>query len=1105
VNDLLGLPFTRLAGPLVLATLAAVAALALQAVRRPYLARIGLRNVPRRRLLTGLIVFGLMLATMFVAAAFAVDDTITLAVRTVAVFNLGRVDEEVVGGTGPLGVYSAETGADVSRALAHDDHVAGVSPALVVPNLLLADETARQVRGGVSGLGLAGDKAGPLGNIRTLGGAPAPVSALGPSDVYLNRNTGALLDARAGDTVNLYSDLWLGQRYRFRVRAVVSGGPLGDSPAIVMPLATLQTLTGYPNGINRIYVANRGDGLTGVQYSADVANQIDFVIPPELHVITAKLDGVQFALQAQDVFGRILALFTLFALSIGLLLIFLIFVLLAAERRAELGMARAMGMRRSHIVGMLLIEGVAYDGFSTALGMLVGLGLGVAIVGGVGPTIARLGFPLRVAMSPESVVVALCLGFLFTLGTIALAATMVSRMTVAAALRDLPEPPAPQPTLRATLGQAIAALATLDRAPSAALGAWGRLLRGLIVRGLVPLALGGWLLRNAIAQGDALIFSLGLSCVLAGLVLALRWLALAAVGAYVRRSAPANAWTIAARATRAADRVSAVLIGGGLALYWSLPFDALAGLGVARFAGGIQVFFVAGVMMVFGAVLALAPNLDALLAPLRWLGSRAGRLSHVTRIALVYSAQQRFRTGVGLALFSLVCFTMVVMACIAASTTENYDNLLNQAAGYDIAGQPLFTPVGDARQLQATLHRTASGAANGLSAVSVATPLPLGIVQPDAPNAAWRFYPVSEVQGGFLDGIGLPLVARTQGFASDAAVWRAVRNRPGSVVIDIGALSRGDAAALGIQPPPSVTGAQFTGPPIAAGLPGLSGLESLHGGRGTDSEQTGALAEIAGTVYDPNLLREYTLRLRGVVTGAGTIAPATLWVADLRGGPAAKLTVVGLVDNQSGQRYGLFGSPATFAPVESGLPAFGNQYYYFKVKPGVDAHAEAQSIGSALLDHGFETTVIQDVLLDVNGPRVFISRVLVGLVGLTLLVGAAALAVSGSRAVVERRQQIGMLRALGFHRLHVQGIFLLESLLIGVVGTALGIALGLVLCRNVFAVDFFAQVQTGLTLVVPWGELAAICGAALVASLVAALLPAWQAGRVAPADALRYE
>jgi putative ABC transport system permease protein len=121
------------------------------------------------------------------------------------------------------------------------------------------------------------------------------------------------------------------------------------------------------------------------------------------------------------------------------------------------------------------------------------------------------------------------------------------------------------------------------------------------------------------------------------------------------------------------------------------------------------------------------------------------------------------------------------------------------------------------------------------------------------------------------------------------------------------------------------------------------------------------------------------------------------------------------------------------------------------------------------------------------------------------LVGAAALAVTGSRAVVERRQQIGMLRALGFRRSHVQLLFLIEALLIGIVGTALGVALGLLLCRNIFAVDFFAQYQSGLDLVVPWNQLILLCIAAVSATLLAAVIPVWQAGRIAPADALRYE
>jgi putative ABC transport system permease protein len=1098
---------SSLAAPLGVATLVAIVLLAWRALRAPHLVRIGVRNVPRRRLRTALIVFGLMLSTTFVAASIAVDDTIVLAVKTVAVFNLGRIDEVVMPRDDSHATFAQRFGTRVSNLLADDPNVAGVAPALEAPNVLVADETARQVRGGVNGVGVDPSTGGALTDLHTVSGnAPAPVEALGSDEVYLNRSLGKLLNARTGDSIYLYSSDWAGRRYLVHVRGIVQGGFLGDAPAFVATLPAMQAFTQAGAGINTVYIANTGNGLSGVDASDEVTSRIAYRLPGFLHVREVKQDGINLSLQAEDIFGRILTLFTLFVFAIGLLLIFLIFSLLAAERRPELGMARAMGMRRGQIVQMLLFEGLVYDGAAALLGVLSGLALGVLIVKLVSPVIAQLGFPLQIDISPSGMLVSFCLGALFTLATIALAAWTVSRMTIAAALRDLPEPPEPEPSLWALLRSALGATARLAIAPWRVAGAWTGLALGLVARGIIPLAAGLWLMRWATEQLDALAFSLGLSVALAGAVLVVRWLLLVAFAAAVRQFAPQEALWHVARARLLADRLTALAIGGGLALYWSLPFDALQGFGLPRFSGGILIFFVAGIMMVFGMVIALAPNLDLLLAPARWALIRLGRLRHVSAVALLYPAYHRFRTGVGLALFSLVCFTMVVMACIAASATHGYDDLPAEAAGYDIAGQPLFSPVGGVGKLERDLRSRSPSTAGGFSAVSMATPVPLGVIQPGSPNAGWRVYPGSQVQGSFLDGVGLPLVARADGYASGADVWNAVRNHPGYVVIDAGALSAQDAEQLNVPRPPPMNPAQLVGPPIASGLPGLNNLEALKGDpNATTNLQPGNFNALALLASHTEIAREYTLRLHDVVTGPGRIGPTTLWITDARGGTSTKVTVVGIVENAHGQRYGLFGSPATFAGTERGLPPFGNEYYYFKVRPGVDAQSQVLALGSALLDNGFETTVLQDLLLDVNGPRVFISRVLVGLVGLTLLVGAAALAVTGSRAVVERRQQIGMLRALGFRRGHVQLLFLIEALLVGAVGTTLGVVLGLLLCRNIFAVDFFAQYQSGLVLVVPWNQLVLLCAAAISATMLAAVVPVWQAGRIAPADALRYE
>ncbi|MGH2516058.1 MAG: ABC transporter permease, partial [Ktedonobacterales bacterium] len=466
----------------------------------------------------------------------------------------------------------------------------------------------------------------------------------------------------------------------------------------------LQMMAGATGSINHIFVANAGDGLTGVGYSNEIEDQIYTVLDERLYVDKVKQDGVRFAVNAQDIFGRILALFTLFSLAIGLLLIFLIFVLLAAERRAELGMLRALGVRRSHIVRMLLFEGGVYDALAALAGILTGLGLGVVVVLLVSPTIARIGFPLKVSVQPQSVIVAFCLGLLVTFATIWIAAWSVSRMTVAAALRDLPEPPPMRRGTFALLWSALAASSPFTYQREGGWGvrfvaAWASVLAALITRGPVPLILGWLLLRRGIDSFDELLFSLGLSLCALGVALVIRSLALSALVTSLRllRSRIASSRRgvdpvrIVGRATALLDRLTTLLVGAALALYWSLPFDALQNLGFSRFgAGGIQTFFVAGVMMVFGTVWALAPNLDLLLLPLTWLLTRLGRLRHVVRMSLVYPAHHRFRTGIGLSLFALVCFTMVEMACIAASATQSYDNVPQQASGYDIAGQPLF-------------------------------------------------------------------------------------------------------------------------------------------------------------------------------------------------------------------------------------------------------------------------------------------------------------------------------------------------------------------------------------------------------------------------------
>ena len=125
--------------------------------------------------------------------------------------------------------------------------------------------------------------------------------------------------------------------------------------------------------------------------------------------------------------------------------------------------------------------------------------------------------------------------------------------------------------------------------------------------------------------------------------------------------------------------------------------------------------------------------------------------------------------------------------------------------------------------------------------------------------------------------------------------------------------------------------------------------------------------------------------------------------------------------------------------------------------------------------------------------------------GLGLMVGVAALGVISARAVVERRQQIGVLRAIGFRRGMVQALFLLESSFIALTSIVVGTALGLVLAYNIIEDSRRQPSWENMTLVVPWPTSRSSSSSSTPSPLATTFLPAVRASRVYPAEALRYQ
>jgi ABC-type antimicrobial peptide transport system permease subunit len=133
----------------------------------------------------------------------------------------------------------------------------------------------------------------------------------------------------------------------------------------------------------------------------------------------------------------------LFSIATGTMLVVLIFVMLAAERRTELGVMRALGARQGRVAATLLYEGLLYDLVAAAVGVAVGVAVALALIAMSANVLAGFGISLTPRVEPISLWLAYCLGAVVTMLTVAGSSWRAGRVSIVAAIRNLPEPPRP--------------------------------------------------------------------------------------------------------------------------------------------------------------------------------------------------------------------------------------------------------------------------------------------------------------------------------------------------------------------------------------------------------------------------------------------------------------------------------------------------------------------------------------------------------------------------------------------------------------------------------------------------------------------------------------
>jgi putative ABC transport system permease protein len=816
----------------------------------------------------------------------------------------------------------------------------------------------------------------------------------------------------------------------------------------------------------------------------EVAAYQDITGRLDLYIYSAyKADAVTFA-QVGGLFitGALLGV-SFFSIAVGVLLIFLIFVMLAAERRAEMGMSRAVGLKRRHLTQMFLFEGTAYTLAASFVGMILGVLVSALMIRVLSSIFSGFykGIELQFHVESTSLVIAICLGILLTFVVVAFSAYKVSRLNIVAAIRDLDESEqrdagmlrmftAPFTVAWAAFKQLWRGhpLVFLGRITLGTLGAIRTFWWALFRRGPLTIVFGLALVAASLATDSPVfrwevVYSAGASFVIIGAGLMIRWIL-----------------TLARARNLIASRIGFTVAALGLLLFWGKPFGRLetllhvdGTLQVSQLSGGPEVFVLSALMTLLGAIWLVMYNSDLLIRGVMLFTGRIGGLAAVTRTSMSYPMATKFRTGMAVAMFAIVTFIIVYMSVFKDVLIQNFGQADVASGGWQIvAGTPdtNFNPNNQttfstdvASIVQA--NPTVAGELRGVGWENASLGVQLQQVKADgsvssAPSE--RGYPLHVVDDGYLSATGYSLQPRATGYSSDQAVWNAVRDNIGFAVIDGSSLDGQNGRAANIV---GIKASDATFQPFQVRVPLI---------RQNGSEATWTLTVIG--------FMKTSALWSGVYVSTRTAIESGLFAAPSTSGTAAPGSATALLGS----------SRQPLAPTG----------YYFAVKPGVDVNRARLDLGRMLVHDQLEPVIVSDQLAQQLSGILTLLNLVTGFLALGLIVGIAGLGVISTRAVVERWQQIGMLRALGYRRSLVQRSFLMESSFIAILGLIIGTLVGVWQSYRFFVTD-----KTFGTVLfhIPVLEISLILVSAYLATLVTTFLPARSASRVAPAEALRYE
>jgi len=964
-----------------------IIAVGAMAVRRRVLFKMGVRNFVRHRTHSLLVVAGLLIGASIISGAMVTGDSVNNFIVKSTYDSLDLVDVQVA--TNESTYFNESIYLDLKNDAEVSEYSDGIAPTISTI-VSVEDETSGQFEPMLTLIGFDPELDEDFGEFTKIDGSLTYGEDLEDDEVILNEEAAEKLDANPGDILKLRylpQNEYFGRESNFSVQYIVKDEGKGQynlGMNIFVRLDVAQQMLNATGQINLIRISGVGDLKTGVEKSDELVNAVEYVLltssdpkAKDLIVTPVKQESLEMSKLAGEMFTMFITIFGSFSIIAGVILIVNIFTMLAEERKSELGMARAMGMTRRDLMQMFLFEGSTYALAAAALGTIAGLLVAAGLIFGMNNvfTIGEFGgIPFHFEIS--SLINAFCLGTIITFLTIAVASWRVTKINIVRAIRDIEEPVFERAARKVVLlGGILAALSLLVFA----LG-----FENLVIRYVAPC-----------------VALFGIAFLIRGFVSARTAFSVAGIGMV--------AYT----------------------LYSITVFFQGTGEDIQ------YLFIISGVFLVLAAVMIVMFNSSIVVSGISGSLGRIRSMRPIVKTAVSHPLNKKFRTGMTVAMFALVIYTIVMISVFSNVFSLNIDEqVATQGGGYHIIGT---TQV-----------------------------------------------PVDDLNNAFIIGPqGQRIWINSSTLENDVENFEQIST---------------------IYPSPEIT---VNGEPLGGGMMGFGGGIGVlgvddHFIQNNQYEFSEMLEEYTTPedVWDSVRTNESRVIFSGMMfgppgmPGIGAGSNITIKTSDgpenfLIVGQLNQMMLSGIFMTKE-HAIALFENPGTF---------IGNTIFLFEAKEGSDFQSITLNLEKDFRALGMNTINIKATVE--TGMEMMNSIFLLFeiFLGLGLIVGIAGLGVITIRSVVERRQEIGVMRAIGYEKRMILGSFITEILFIATLGIVIGVVIGLTV-----SYEIFATMVTGgsISFNIPWMQLLWIVSITYIASLACTIAPAVKASKIPPAEALRF-